>query len=249
MPNRILRDGILTSPRVNELTWESEVFYRRLMSVVDDFGRFPAHPAILRAALYPLKLDTVRETTIERLIAECVKVRLVCLYEVSSKQYLEIQDFKQRTRVTKYPGPEQGTPCAHGARTMRAESPRSARLVGGEGGGVFEGEGEGGNGASAPEWVAWLPSNLKTDEFIRTWTTYLKYRKEQRVKVLAETGTKQVFSKLSGWGERSAIEAIHHSMSNSWTGIFQPSGNGSAAPSKTRTVALKDDEQPPVYQP
>ena len=36
MPNRILREGILTSERVNALSWEAEVFYRRLMSAVDE---------------------------------------------------------------------------------------------------------------------------------------------------------------------------------------------------------------------
>ena len=36
MPTRILRDGILTSERVNLLDWEAEVFYRRLLSVGDD---------------------------------------------------------------------------------------------------------------------------------------------------------------------------------------------------------------------
>jgi hypothetical protein len=44
MPNRELREGILTSERINALTFPAEVFYRRLMSVVDDFGRCPAHP-------------------------------------------------------------------------------------------------------------------------------------------------------------------------------------------------------------
>ncbi len=39
MPNRIIREGILTSEAVNSLSWEAEVFFRRLLSVVDDFGR------------------------------------------------------------------------------------------------------------------------------------------------------------------------------------------------------------------
>jgi hypothetical protein len=42
MPVRILREGILTSERVDTLSPAAEVFYRRLMSVVDDFGRFSA---------------------------------------------------------------------------------------------------------------------------------------------------------------------------------------------------------------
>jgi hypothetical protein len=59
MPNRVLREGILTSERVNALDWPAEVFYRRLMSVVDDFGRYWAKPELLRAGLYPLHHDKV----------------------------------------------------------------------------------------------------------------------------------------------------------------------------------------------
>jgi hypothetical protein len=36
MPNRILRAGIITSDRVNALDFGAEVFYRRLMSAVDE---------------------------------------------------------------------------------------------------------------------------------------------------------------------------------------------------------------------
>ena len=54
MPNRILREGILDSDRVNKLSWGAEVFYRRLMSVVDDFGRFDARIDLLKSKLYPL---------------------------------------------------------------------------------------------------------------------------------------------------------------------------------------------------
>jgi hypothetical protein len=39
MPSRLLREGILDSEAVNALSFAAEVFYRRLMSVVDDFGR------------------------------------------------------------------------------------------------------------------------------------------------------------------------------------------------------------------
>lgn len=55
MPNRILREGILTSPNVARLGWAEEVFYRRLMSVVDDFGRYYARPALLSACHEPAK--------------------------------------------------------------------------------------------------------------------------------------------------------------------------------------------------
>ena len=51
MPDRIVRQGILTSDRVNQLDWGAECFYRRLMSIVDDYGRYDARPAVLRAQL------------------------------------------------------------------------------------------------------------------------------------------------------------------------------------------------------
>src|SRR5690606_33624040 len=62
MPNRILREGILTSPRIAKLGWPEEVFYRRLMSVVDDFGRYYADPGLLRAACYPRQLNKVSDS-------------------------------------------------------------------------------------------------------------------------------------------------------------------------------------------
>lgn len=106
MPNRILREGILTSDRVNELGYDSEVFYRRLMSVVDDYGRFDARPVMLKAACYPLRVDRVREADISRWIAICEKAGLIALYAVNGKQYLELADFRQQQRAQpKYPPP------------------------------------------------------------------------------------------------------------------------------------------------
>lgn len=108
MPNRIIRDGILTSDRVNKLSANAELFYRRLMSVVDDFGRFSANLTLLRASCYPLKLDCVKEDSIKRHLAECEAAGLVVLYTVATKgEFLEMRDFKQqiRAQTSKYPKP------------------------------------------------------------------------------------------------------------------------------------------------
>ena len=80
MPTRLLREGILTSERVDRLDPPSEVFYRRLMSKVDDHGLYDARPSILRASLYPLKVDRVREADITRWIAACDKAELIALF-------------------------------------------------------------------------------------------------------------------------------------------------------------------------
>jgi hypothetical protein len=111
----MLRDGILTSDRVNALSWPAEVFYRRLMSVVDDYGRFDGRAVILRARCYPLKLDKVSEPDASSWIAECERAGLVRCYAVSEKPYIQVLDFNQRTygSGSKYPHPP-GTTGNHG---------------------------------------------------------------------------------------------------------------------------------------
>ncbi len=111
MPTRVIRDGILTSERVNALTPMAELFYRRLLSVVDDYGRFLSNAQLLRASCYPLKLDSVKEDSITKHLAECVDAGLIVLYTVAGKGYLEVQDFGQRINgKAKYPAPSERVP-------------------------------------------------------------------------------------------------------------------------------------------
>src|SRR5260363_305236 len=86
MPTRMLREGILSSERVDKLSPAAEVFYRRLMSVVDDFGRFSAHPKLLRTSCYPLRLDTVSDADITQWLQECIEVALIISYTVDGNR-------------------------------------------------------------------------------------------------------------------------------------------------------------------
>lgn len=111
MPNRVLRESILDSEAVNSLSAEAEVFYRRLMSVVDDFGRFDARIPVLRSRLYPLQLEKVREANVERCLAECEAARLVRLYVAGGKQYLTFPKLGEpRAKESKFPPPPDELP-------------------------------------------------------------------------------------------------------------------------------------------
>jgi hypothetical protein len=107
MPSRVIRDGILESEAINSLSWPAELFYRRLMSVVDDFGRYNAHSKLLRSRCYPLQFDIVADKDVTGWLNECVKVDLVRLYRVENKPFLELSRFNQRTRqaTSKFPAP------------------------------------------------------------------------------------------------------------------------------------------------
>lgn len=110
MPNRVVREGILTSDRVDRIADEpaTEVFYRRLHSVADDYGRYFAHPSLLRAALYPLRLEKTSDAEVSRHVEACAVVGLIRLYRVDGKPFLELVGFNQRTRAmkSKFPAPE-----------------------------------------------------------------------------------------------------------------------------------------------
>ena len=110
MPTRLIREGIISSDRIDQLDWAAEVFYRRLLNKVDDFGLYDGRPSILRANLYPLRVDRVREADISRWIAMCDTAGLIVLYEADEKPYLKVLDTRWKTRSEpKYPLPDENS--------------------------------------------------------------------------------------------------------------------------------------------
>lgn len=135
MPRRLLREGILESRPVNRLSESAEVLYRRLMSVVDDYGRFEADIDIIRARCFPLQLDRWSPGRIAKYLHEVsggsplviiensgsplVTVEngglpLVTVYRSGDKIYLQINNFGQRIQSkARFPGPEENGTIQH----------------------------------------------------------------------------------------------------------------------------------------
>jgi uncharacterized phage protein (TIGR02220 family) len=126
MPNRIIREGIISSESVCSLTWPAEVFYRRLLSVVDDFGRYHAHQSLLRAACYPLQIDKVGNADIAKWLAECARAGLVSTYTIDGKEYLQVHKFDQRVRAEKSKFPQMQADDGQ----LTVIGPTSAHVVG-----------------------------------------------------------------------------------------------------------------------
>lgn len=109
MPNRIIREGFLTSDKVDRLSWVEECFYHRLLLAVDDYGRYHADPPLLIGKIMPRKIGNVSNQDIEKWLTACVTAGLVRVYGVDGKRYLEVLQFDQRTRAkkSKFPAPDE----------------------------------------------------------------------------------------------------------------------------------------------
>lgn len=109
MPNRIIKESICTSDTIEKLSWFEEVFFYRLMVNVDDYGRFDARPAILKARMFPLKAS-VTEKTVEQALNKLMTVGLASTYKVEDKPILQLSTWGRHQQIrntrSKYPGPE-----------------------------------------------------------------------------------------------------------------------------------------------
>lgn len=110
MPNRILKESICTSASVDELSWfEESVFYRLIVNC-DDYGRFDARTAILKARLFPLK--SITEKQVEQALNKLSTVGIVYLYTVDDKPFLQLATWENHQQIrahkSKYPAPEIG---------------------------------------------------------------------------------------------------------------------------------------------
>jgi len=69
MPTRYLKPGIRDSEAIDALSPLTEVFYYRLLVTVDDFGRFDARPAMIKAQCFPIR-DSVNAKSCALMLSE-----------------------------------------------------------------------------------------------------------------------------------------------------------------------------------
>lgn len=146
VPQRMLRDGIIDSRRVNRLSEPAEILYRRLMSVVDDYGRFECDLDVIRARCFPLQLDRWPISKIDACLEEISPVDyrespgetvdhceppLITVYSVGRKKYIQINNFGQRVQSKpKYPEPpEPFSTVNHGDPPLRARERENERTT------------------------------------------------------------------------------------------------------------------------
>lgn len=109
MPNRIIKDAILVSANIDQLTADEERFFFRLLLVSDDYGRFDARPPVIRGRAYPLKPE-VTDQHVLSWIAKLVEVDILHAYEINGARFVGFSNWHTYQNVragkSKYPSPE-----------------------------------------------------------------------------------------------------------------------------------------------
>lgn len=114
LPNRIIKDSIHTSERINALSDFQFRIWVSLITYVDDYGRGDARPAVIRGTCFPLR-DRITNKDIEAALKALADTGCVGLYEVGGKPYLYFPNWEShqrvRTKVSKCPEPPSAAIC------------------------------------------------------------------------------------------------------------------------------------------
>jgi len=114
MPNRILKESICTNDQIDELKLFEEVFFYRLIVNVDDYGRYDGRVSVLKARLFPLRGEKVKDDDIEKALAALVRTGLLERYKVKGRPYVRLTGWERnqqiRAKKSKHPAPEDADP-------------------------------------------------------------------------------------------------------------------------------------------
>jgi hypothetical protein len=111
MPDRVIRDELLTSERYWSVSIEAQRLFVHLMLCADDLGRFSGKNYTIRAACFPGQ--AVPAEKVEKLLSELQDSDLIRVYNVSSnvgERFIFLPRFRQRLRfkTSRYPEPPKG---------------------------------------------------------------------------------------------------------------------------------------------
>jgi hypothetical protein len=148
MPDRIIRDELLTSERYWSVSPQAQQLYIHLLLVVDDAARFSGKNFSIRAACFPGR--PIEPLSVEKMLSELSDVDLIRMYESGGDRFLFIPRFNNRRRYvcsSKYPVPPNEINDIHAKKVdsstpqVRLKDDSGPTQVSPKSGGVGVGEG------------------------------------------------------------------------------------------------------------
>lgn len=218
MPNRILKESICSSDSINELSSFEETFFYRLIVNCDDYGRFDARPAILKARLFPLK-DRVTLKNIEDALVKLAEVGCVKPYRVDGKPFLYLPTWEVhqnvRAKKSRYPEPSAENKETAGDSNMKA-SENICMQMNTDASKCSRNPNPNPNPNTESESYS---GNARVDAALEE---YKKFRKQMR-RPLTDRAMQLAVKKLdtlAGDDVEAKVAIIDQSIANGWIGLF-----------------------------
>lgn len=108
MPNRLIKDSLRISKKVNGLSDFNFRIWVYLITYVDDYGRGSADPELLKGLVFPRRAG-LTEAQISRALDDLANNGMIALYEYEGEPYFYFPNWDKhqqiRTRKSKFPDP------------------------------------------------------------------------------------------------------------------------------------------------
>jgi hypothetical protein len=222
MPQRFLRPGITNSDNWNRCAWDTQSFYLRILTLVDDFGRYDGRVAILHAYCFALRPE-VKPKRVAEMRNELISEKLIDVYMIDGKEYLQVLRWKERARSDKsqYPDPQDSAAERSGAQDSAASLvPRSSFIL---------------PSFSVPA-AASAALRAKFEKWMVTRKALGKKPKDWAA-MFAEQ-----FEWLQAFTEADQLSILTYSIMNNYQGLQPPKSNGSNG-SRPHFLTTKEREE------
>lgn len=131
MPQRFLRPGITTSDNWNAVSWQCQSLYIRILTLVDDYGRFDGRASVLWGQCFSVwnehnPMLSVGLSDVGEMLQQLAAKNLVDLYMVDGKPVLQVTKWQERIRENikeKWPIPEGSEKVAASCSKLLLSSP------------------------------------------------------------------------------------------------------------------------------
>jgi hypothetical protein len=105
MPQRFLKPGITNSSRWNRVSFKAQSLYVRLLTLVDDFGRYDGRPSVIWGYCFAIwneehPNDAVSPQETAALCQQLAAEDLIEIYEADGKKVVQITQWTERARST-----------------------------------------------------------------------------------------------------------------------------------------------------
>lgn len=217
MPQRFLRPGITTSDAWNSVSFGAQSLFIRILTLVDDFGRYDGRVPILHGHCFALRPDVLQKHT-AGFRSELQRVALIDLYVVDGKEFIQVSKWHERARSdsSKYPSPQDCAAERSGTHEKDASLvPRSSPSTIATTSSTIDPR----SPRSGPQSMAFaIPENLiGVEGFEKAWEEFGEHRKQIKAPLtpLAAKGILEDLQKRPP----DSVSALKMAMRRSWRGF------------------------------